>query len=133
VSRRDFLSLVSSAVFACPSFAKAQPTGKTRRIGIVLGLDENDADGRSWVKAFRQRLDALGWTDGAGSVNATGRSGPPLAALGHFVVIGGIWSTRADDVHGHRHTRRNSGGRVIRVRQDRCQRHPAGVVDMCCM
>ena len=32
--RRDFLSLVSSAALACPSFAQAQPTGKTRRIGV---------------------------------------------------------------------------------------------------
>jgi putative ABC transport system substrate-binding protein len=62
--RRDFLLLVSSAAFACPSFAQAQSTGKTRRIGVLLGLDESDADARSWVAAFRQRLDALGWTDG---------------------------------------------------------------------
>jgi hypothetical protein len=45
--RRDFLSLVSSAAFACTSFAQAQPTGKTRRIGVLLGLAESDADARS--------------------------------------------------------------------------------------
>jgi putative ABC transport system substrate-binding protein len=61
--RRDFLSLVSSAAFACPSFAQAQPTGKTRRIGVLLGVAESDADAHSWLTAFRQRLDALGWTD----------------------------------------------------------------------
>jgi ABC-type uncharacterized transport system substrate-binding protein len=62
--RRDFLSLVSTAAFVCPSFAQAQSTGKTRRIGVLLGADESDADARSWVTAFRQRLDTLGWTDG---------------------------------------------------------------------
>jgi putative ABC transport system substrate-binding protein len=64
MKRRDFLSLVSGAAFACPFFAQAQSTGKTRRIGMLLGVDESDADARSWVTAFRQRLDALGWTDG---------------------------------------------------------------------
>jgi putative tryptophan/tyrosine transport system substrate-binding protein len=62
--RRDFLSLVGSAALACPSFAQAQPIGKTPRIGVLLGVAESDVDARSWVTAFRQRLDALGWTDG---------------------------------------------------------------------
>jgi putative tryptophan/tyrosine transport system substrate-binding protein len=31
---------------------------------VLLGLDESDADARSWVAAFRHRFDALGWTDG---------------------------------------------------------------------
>src|SRR5258706_9419106 len=63
--RREFITLLGGAAAAWPLPARAQQlTGKTRRIGMLLGLDESDADAQSWVTAFRQRLDALGWTAG---------------------------------------------------------------------
>jgi putative tryptophan/tyrosine transport system substrate-binding protein len=62
--RREFISLLGGAAAAWPLAARAQQGQRMRRIGVLLGLDESDADARSWVTAFRQRLDALGWTDG---------------------------------------------------------------------
>jgi putative ABC transport system substrate-binding protein len=63
VRRREFITLLGGAA-TWPLAARAQQGQRMRRIGVLLGLDESDADARSWVTAFRQRLDALGWTDG---------------------------------------------------------------------
>jgi putative tryptophan/tyrosine transport system substrate-binding protein len=64
MNRRHFITLLAGAAAAWPLAARAQQGQRMRRIGVLLGLDESDADARSWVTAFRQRLDALGWTDG---------------------------------------------------------------------
>jgi putative ABC transport system substrate-binding protein len=64
IRRRDFVILLGGGAATWPLAARAQQPGRMRRIGVLLGLDESDADARSWVTTFRQRLDALGWTDG---------------------------------------------------------------------
>jgi hypothetical protein len=35
-----------------------------RRIGVLLGTDENDSEGKSYVSAFTRALAELGWTEG---------------------------------------------------------------------
>jgi putative ABC transport system substrate-binding protein len=58
IRRRDFITLLGGAA-AWPLAARAQQRDRVRRIGVLMGGDDN---GR--VSAFTQALAALGWTDG---------------------------------------------------------------------
>jgi putative ABC transport system substrate-binding protein len=60
--RRDFIAMAGSAV-SWPLTARAQQSGRVRRIGVLTGRAE-DAESLGWVEAFRQRLGELGWNDG---------------------------------------------------------------------
>jgi putative ABC transport system substrate-binding protein len=42
----------------------AQQGDRVRRIGVLMGADENDPQGKTIVSAFTQALAGLGWTDG---------------------------------------------------------------------
>jgi putative ABC transport system substrate-binding protein len=44
--------------------ARAQQGERARRIGVLMGLDENDPEAKSRLSAFIQALAGLGWTDG---------------------------------------------------------------------
>ena len=61
--RREFITLLGGAV-AWPLAARAQQGDRVRRIGMLLGGDENDPLGKARISAFTQALAALGWTDG---------------------------------------------------------------------
>src|SRR5262245_60466419 len=63
MKRRDFISLVGGAA-AWPCAARAQPGERTRRVGVLLNLSENDVEAQRLVKAFREGLAQLGWADG---------------------------------------------------------------------
>lgn len=60
MKRRDFMTLIGGATVAWPLAARAQ---HTRRLGILIGTS-NDSQGRSWIAAFREKLQELGWVDG---------------------------------------------------------------------
>ena len=49
---------------AWPLAARAQQGDRVRRIGVLVGGDENDPVQKSFVSAFIQALAGLGWTDG---------------------------------------------------------------------
>jgi putative tryptophan/tyrosine transport system substrate-binding protein len=61
--RREFIAGLGSAV-AWPVVARAQQGERVRRIGVIMGFDENDPEGRTFVSAFIQALTGFGWTDG---------------------------------------------------------------------
>ena len=61
--RREFITLVGGAA-AWPLAAGAQQPDRVRRIGVLNGLAETDAEVRTYDAAFRKRLDDLGWLDG---------------------------------------------------------------------
>ena len=61
--RRSFLTLLGSAA-AWPLAAGAQQGNRVRRIGVLVGLDENDPTAKLRVSAFTQTLADLGWKDG---------------------------------------------------------------------
>jgi ABC-type uncharacterized transport system substrate-binding protein len=63
MNRRDFITLLGGAA-AWPFTARAQQGDRVRRIGVVMGLDENDPLAKPRVSAFTQALAGLGWTDG---------------------------------------------------------------------
>jgi putative ABC transport system substrate-binding protein len=50
---------------AWPLAARAQPMERMRRIGVLMGGDENDRVARSELSGFTRALTDLGWTDGS--------------------------------------------------------------------
>jgi len=64
VRRRDFITVVSGAAVAWPLGAGAQQPDRVRRIGVLNGLAETDAEVQTYDAAFRKRLGELGWIDG---------------------------------------------------------------------
>src|SRR5258707_1422709 len=60
IGRREFITLLGGAAAAWPLAARAQ--GRMRKVGLLMG-NESDADARTRVKAFRQRLGELGWSE----------------------------------------------------------------------
>jgi putative ABC transport system substrate-binding protein len=59
--RREFIAGLGGAA-GWPLAARAQPVERVRRIGALIGLDENEA--KPALSAFTQALADLGWTDG---------------------------------------------------------------------
>jgi putative ABC transport system substrate-binding protein len=64
VKRREFITLLGSATAAWPLAAHAQQGDRARRIGVLMGGDENDPERKTFVSAFIQALAHLNWTDG---------------------------------------------------------------------
>ena len=62
--RREFITLVGSAAATWPLAARAQQSDRMRLIGVLMGLAESDREAQSWVAAFREELQKLGWTEG---------------------------------------------------------------------
>jgi putative ABC transport system substrate-binding protein len=63
LKRRSFLASLGGAA-AWPLAARAQQTGRMRRIGVLMLYPENDSEGQLRATAFRQGLQKLGWVDG---------------------------------------------------------------------
>src|ERR1700731_1094863 len=63
MQRREFIATLAGAA-ACPLAARAQQDDRVRRIGVLMGGDENDPEGKLRLSAFTQALADLGWTDG---------------------------------------------------------------------
>src|SRR5262249_46856433 len=64
VKRRTFISLLGGAAVAWPLAARAQQAERVRRIGVLMSLAADDAEGQARLAAFLQGLQQLGWTDG---------------------------------------------------------------------
>jgi len=60
--RREFIALIGGAA-AWPLAARAQRAEHVWRIGFLLGLAKNDPEGHARIAAFREGLEALGWTE----------------------------------------------------------------------
>jgi putative ABC transport system substrate-binding protein len=63
LQRREFIAGLGGAA-AWPLAARAQQADRVRRIGVLMPLDENDPEEKTFVSAFTQALAGLGWTDG---------------------------------------------------------------------
>jgi len=61
--RREFITLIGSAA-TWPLAAKAQSRDRLRRVALLMGFPEGDAEGRACASAFQRRLEELGWADG---------------------------------------------------------------------
>jgi putative ABC transport system substrate-binding protein len=63
IGRRDFISLLGSAA-AWPIAARAQQSGRIRRIGVLMNLAADDAESQTRYAAFLQALAEFGWAVG---------------------------------------------------------------------
>jgi len=64
MKRREFITLLGG-VAAWPLAARAQQGERVRRIGILMPYPKGDPEMGIRVRAFREELGKLGWTDGA--------------------------------------------------------------------
>src|SRR5262245_27350502 len=62
--RRDFIRVIGSGAIAWPLAARAQPSGRVRRIGVLMAHAEGDAECHAHLAAFRARLPKRGWAEG---------------------------------------------------------------------
>ena len=62
--RREFITLIGGAAIGWPLAAHAQQPDRMRRIGVLMGFPESDLQAQSFIAAFRDGLQKLGWTDG---------------------------------------------------------------------
>jgi putative tryptophan/tyrosine transport system substrate-binding protein len=92
--RREFITLIGGAA-AWPRAARAQQSERMRRISVILGAGVNDRD--SYLTAFLQGLQQLGWSDGrnvridmrrgAGDADDLRKYAAELAALAPDVIL----------------------------------------------
>jgi putative ABC transport system substrate-binding protein len=64
VSRREFIVALATAATAWPLSVRAQQPVRMRRIGVLMGWDESDAEAQSNLAACVGELQRLGWADG---------------------------------------------------------------------
>jgi len=62
--RREFIALLGGAAVTWPLAARAQPPLRMRRIGILMPYAASDTEIQAHLRAFRQELQKLGWTEG---------------------------------------------------------------------
>src|SRR5262245_57304974 len=97
IGRREFITLLGGAAAAWPLAARAQQAERMQRIGVLMNLAADDAEGQGRVAAFQQALQLLGWTDGrnvridyrwaAGDTSRFRRYAEELLALAPDVVL----------------------------------------------
>jgi len=63
VRRRDFIKVIASSAAAWPFAARAQKPEQMRRVSVLVGLDEKDAEAQRRAKAFRLGMRDLGWIE----------------------------------------------------------------------
>ena len=101
MSRREFITLLGGAA-AWPLAARAQQSGPTRRIGVLMNLTADDPMTPVRVTAFAQGLQELGWIAGrnvridyrwgAGDPDLFRKYATELVALGPDVIVGSTTS-----------------------------------------
>jgi putative tryptophan/tyrosine transport system substrate-binding protein len=64
MQRREFITFLGGAVTTWPKVVRAQQPERIRRIGVLMGFPESDSQAQTYIAAFRDRLQKLGWTEG---------------------------------------------------------------------
>jgi putative ABC transport system substrate-binding protein len=63
MKRRELITLLGSTAAAWPLAARAQQPNRMRRIGVLMGFLESNSQAQSYIAAFRDGLQMLGWTE----------------------------------------------------------------------
>src|SRR5215469_8631614 len=61
--RRDFITAIAVST-TWPIAARAQQASGVKRLGVLMGPEENDPEGKAQLSGFTQALAALGWIEG---------------------------------------------------------------------
>ena len=64
MKRREFIALLGCAGTTWPLGVQAQQDERIRRVGVLIGLTENDPEGQQRIAAFRRGLQNHGWEEG---------------------------------------------------------------------
>jgi putative ABC transport system substrate-binding protein len=62
--RREFIMVLCGTAVVWPFAARAQKLDVVPRIGVLMGLAEGNPEGQTFVAAFREGLQKLGWVEG---------------------------------------------------------------------
>jgi putative tryptophan/tyrosine transport system substrate-binding protein len=62
--RRQFITILGGAAATWPLTVRAQQPERVRRVVVWMARAVDEAEEQRRVTAFRQGLQALGWTDG---------------------------------------------------------------------
>jgi putative ABC transport system substrate-binding protein len=93
--RREFIAGLGGAA-VLPMVGRAQQGDRVRRIGVLMGGDENDPEQKPRLSAFTQALADLGWTDrnlrmdirwGGGDTNRIRALGQELVSLQPDIIL----------------------------------------------
>jgi ABC-type uncharacterized transport system substrate-binding protein len=97
LKRREFITLLGGAAAAWPVAVRAQQPERMQRIGVLMHLAADDAEGQGRIAAFLQGLQQLGWTVGrnvridyrwaAGDAERIRRYAVELVALAPDVIL----------------------------------------------
>src|SRR5262249_35241816 len=88
MKRREFITLLGVAA-AWPLAARAQQGDRVRRVGVLIGREENDPVMKPRLSAFTQALAGLGWIDGRNvrmHLRWAGGDANRIRALAHELV-----------------------------------------------
>jgi len=98
MKRRDFITLLGGAAATWPLAARAQQPERMRRVGLLVGLAEDDPETQSRVRAFRFGLRDLDWLEGrniridyrfyASDPNQAKKDAAELVGLAPDVIVG---------------------------------------------
>lgn len=61
--RRDFIRIIAGSAVGWPLVAQAQ-LDRIRRVGVLIGIPENDPETKSRIRAFRLGMRDAGWIEG---------------------------------------------------------------------
>jgi ABC-type uncharacterized transport system substrate-binding protein len=97
MKRREFITLLGGAVAAWPLAARAQQGQRVRRIGVLMYMPADDAEGQARLAALSEALQQLGWSEGRNlridtrwaNADDIRRHATELAALPADVLVGG--------------------------------------------
>ena len=89
--RRQFITLLGGAA-ARPLAARAQQTDRVRKLGVLAGGTDNDPILSSFIDAFNEELQKLGWVKGrnlqTATLFATGGADQMRATVSQVLAIG---------------------------------------------
>jgi putative ABC transport system substrate-binding protein len=97
MQRRNFIITLLGGAAAWPIAARAQQGETMRRIGVLMNMGADDAEGQARLAVFTQALKQLGWSDGRNlridtrwaTADDIRRHAAELAALAPDVLVAG--------------------------------------------